>query len=111
MGRAYGLAQVLCLHSTYHRGLIGRHFIAAGPDQLRLQGVLVREPDNRWVKSSFSANGACVEVDRQPDVIRVRDSKDPEGAVLSFLPGEWNAFLCGARAGEFDLAHPPETGL
>jgi hypothetical protein len=60
----------------------------------------------RWVKSSLSfANGNCVEVGTLPDgMIGVRDSKNPEGPVLRFTPGEWNAFLAGALRGEFDQA-------
>jgi hypothetical protein len=32
----------------------------------------------------------------------VRDSKDPDGPVLTFNAREWEAFLAGAKAGEFD---------
>ncbi len=57
-----------------------------------------------WVKSSLSfSNGDCVEVANLPGGgIGVRDSKDPEGPVLRFTPGEWHAFIGGARNGEFD---------
>jgi len=57
-----------------------------------------------WIKSSFSyAQGSCVEVASLPDGgVGVRDSKDPSGPVLRFTPGEWYAFLGGARNGEFD---------
>ena len=57
-----------------------------------------------WIKSSFSfSNGNCVEVASLPDGrVGVRDSKDPSGPVLQFTPGEWHAFLGGARNGEFD---------
>jgi hypothetical protein len=34
--------------------------------------------------------------------IGLRNSRDPEGAVLRFTPDEWHAFLGGARNGEFD---------
>jgi hypothetical protein len=36
------------------------------------------------------------------DVIEVRDSKDRGGPVLRYTVGEWDAFLDGARNGEFD---------
>jgi Domain of unknown function (DUF397) len=57
-----------------------------------------------WIKSSLSfANGDCVEVANLPDGdIGVRDSKNSEGAILRFTPGEWHAFLGGVRNGEFD---------
>lgn len=57
-----------------------------------------------WVKSSLSfSTGNCVEVASLPGGgIGVRDSKHPEGPVLRFTPGEWEAFLDGARNGEFD---------
>lgn len=57
-----------------------------------------------WIKSSLSfSNGNCVEVASLPGGgVGVRDSKDPSGPVLQFTPGEWHAFLGGARNGEFD---------
>ena len=57
-----------------------------------------------WRKSSYSANGSCVEVARNlPGIIAVRDSKDPAGPALIFTPAEWDAFTAGVLAGEFDL--------
>jgi hypothetical protein len=57
-----------------------------------------------WVKSSLSfSNGACVEVANLSDgEVGVRHSKDPSGPVLRFNSAEWQAFLGGARLGEFD---------
>ena len=56
-----------------------------------------------WTKSSFSTNdGACVETAKDGGHMLMRDSKDPDGPRLSFLPGEWDAFLDGIRNGEFD---------
>jgi hypothetical protein len=56
----------------------------------------------RWRKSSFSGQGDCVEIAGLPGGgAAVRDSKDPDGAVLTFTAGEWAAFLAGAKAGEF----------
>ena len=57
-----------------------------------------------WRKSTYSANGSCVEVARNlPGIIAVRDSKDPAGPALVFTPAEWDAFTAGVLAGEFDL--------
>jgi hypothetical protein len=58
-----------------------------------------------WQKSTFSnMNGSCVEIARlQPDRIGVRDTKDNgAGPVLIFTGPEWNAFLSGAKDGQFD---------
>jgi hypothetical protein len=57
-----------------------------------------------WVKSSASAqNGNCVELASLHDGgVAVRDSKDPNGPVLRYTALEWEAFLAGAKAGEFD---------
>lgn len=56
-----------------------------------------------FTRSSYCGNGAaCVEV-AVSDGVLVRDSKDPDGPVLSFDAGEWSAFLAGCKAGEFDL--------
>ena len=57
-----------------------------------------------WVKSSLSfSNGNCVEVAALPGGgVGVRNSRDPHGPVLRFTPAEWQAFLGGARLGEFD---------
>ena len=60
--------------------------------------------DLNWVKSSFCpSNGTCVEVAKDGDGnLLMRDSKNPHGPKLSFTPAEWDAFLGGAKNGEFD---------
>jgi Domain of unknown function (DUF397) len=62
-----------------------------------------------WIKSSYSyANGNCVEVARLPDgQVGVRDSKNPQGAILRFTSAGWRAFLAGARRGEFGSPGKP----
>lgn len=57
-----------------------------------------------WIKARKSAGngGNCVELRRCDDVIEVRDSKDRRGPVLRFTSAELDAFLDGARHGEFD---------
>jgi hypothetical protein len=58
---------------------------------------------NVWTKAARSGNdGQCVEVRDRGDAIEVRDSKEPSGPVLHYTPAEWDAFLDGARKGEFD---------
>ncbi len=57
------------------------------------------------ISTRSGANGACVEAGPCScgDSIRVRDSKDREGPVLTFTHAEWDAFVAGAKLGEFDL--------
>jgi hypothetical protein len=55
-----------------------------------------------WRKASFCASGECVEVARQDDMIVMRDSKQPRGGVLRYSPEEWQSFVRGIKAGEFD---------
>jgi Domain of unknown function (DUF397) len=60
-----------------------------------------------WRKSSWSSGngGTCVEVARNlPGAVAVRDSKDPDGPMLTFTPDEWVAFTAGIKTGQFDLA-------
>lgn len=56
-----------------------------------------------WLKAQRSgANGQCVEIASTTGRIAMRDSKDPDGPILVYTPAEFNAFLEGARNGEFD---------
>lgn len=56
-----------------------------------------------WIKATASTTGGeCVEMRRADEAIEVRDSKDPQGPVLRFTPGEVAAWFDGARKGEFD---------
>jgi hypothetical protein len=56
-----------------------------------------------WRKAQLSTNdGACVEIASTVGKIALRDSKDPHGPMLVYTPAEWNAFLDGAKKGEFD---------
>jgi Domain of unknown function (DUF397) len=56
-------------------------------------------------KSSYSGSGNsnCVEVGFVISEVLLRDSKDPGGPVQRYTTGEWNAFVAGMKAGEFDL--------
>ena len=64
-----------------------------------------------WHRSSLSdGTESCVEVATVPGskegseyVIALRNSDDPDGPTLIFTPAEWDAFVAGVLAGEFDL--------
>jgi len=61
--------------------------------------------DAVWRKSSRSGGngGQCVEVaDNLPEMIAVRDSKNPDGPKLLFTPTQWKSFVSGVKSGEFD---------
>ncbi|WP_189054637.1 DUF397 domain-containing protein [Longimycelium tulufanense] len=58
-----------------------------------------------WHKScrSGSSGGACVEAAPHGGLTAVRDSKNPDGPILSFSPGAFSSFLHHIRAGRLDL--------
>ncbi len=67
-----------------------------------------KNTDMTWRKSSYSgANGNCVEFAvADDDLVAVRNSRFPDGAVLLFDRGALGSFLAAAKDGEFDdLAH------
>ncbi|MBQ1028104.1 DUF397 domain-containing protein [Micromonospora sp. C95] len=55
-----------------------------------------------WRTSSRSgSNGDCVEVAGFVGAVGVRDSKDRQGAELSFAATSWTRFVAATRAGRF----------
>jgi hypothetical protein len=71
-----------------------------------------------WHRSSLSdGTESCVEIATVPGskegseyVIALRNSDDPDGPALIFTPAEWDAFVAGVLAGEFDLEDADEAG-
>jgi hypothetical protein len=62
--------------------------------------------EEKWAKSFASEpnGGSCVEVNMgTAGLIGVRDTKLPASPVFVFDAGEWEAFLTGVKAGQFDL--------
>jgi Domain of unknown function (DUF397) len=56
-----------------------------------------------YQRSSFCAGGSCVEVAAlDSGHIAVRDGKAPDRPPHIFTPIEWDAFVAGVVAGEFD---------
>jgi hypothetical protein len=63
--------------------------------------------NDEWIKadrSNGSGGNNCVQVRRASATgqVFVRDSKQAAGPMLSFTPAEWEAFVAGVKAGEFD---------
>ncbi|BCJ54930.1 DUF397 domain-containing protein [Actinoplanes sp. NBRC 14428] len=56
----------------------------------------------QWRRSA-SSDESAVEVALLDDGVAVRDARRPDGDVLFFTPAEWDAFVGGAKDGEFDL--------
>jgi hypothetical protein len=73
--------------------------------EIEIKGLRVDLSRAVWRKSSASGPNCdnCVEVAFVGDAIAVRDSKNPTGPALIFTQGEWDAFVGGAKDGEFDL--------
>ncbi|MEU4692091.1 DUF397 domain-containing protein [Actinoplanes sp. NPDC023714] len=69
------------------------------------KGLLVDLDQAEWHKSTRSGPDSenCVEVAFVGEAIAVRDSKNPAGPALIFTTAEWDAFVGGAKDGEFDL--------
>ena len=58
-----------------------------------------REPN--WQRSC--GNATCVEVAELNGRVLVRDSKDPDGPMLSFDRAEWAAFTDAIKAGKLQV--------
>jgi hypothetical protein len=58
-----------------------------------------------WRRSSACEHTACVEVQVDWSTVRVRNSRHPD-LMVEFTFDEWEAFLRGARAGEFEHRRP-----
>lgn len=52
-----------------------------------------------WRKATRCASGACVEVRATAAGVQVRDSKQPDGPVLTFTGDEWADVVAGIKDG------------
>jgi hypothetical protein len=73
--------------------------------EITSKGIWVDLSQAEWRKSVRSGPNCdnCVEVAFVDGAVAVRDSKNQDGPVLIFTSDEWDAFVGGAKDGEFDL--------
>lgn len=65
--------------------------------------------DVTWLGAPDSDPNNRVEIAYLPEgAVAMRNSADPDGPVLRYTAAEWEAFVLGARDGEFDLQPPPD---
>jgi hypothetical protein len=64
--------------------------------------VSISKPRAVYATSSFCASGECVAVAQRDGLVLVRDAKHPRRPPLEFSREEWQAFILGVKAGEFD---------
>lgn len=55
-----------------------------------------------WVKSSFDNGGTALEVMRTESGVLIQDSQNRR-VVLALTVDEWERFVAGVKAGDFDL--------
>ncbi|ATL71949.1 DUF397 domain-containing protein [Nocardia terpenica] len=60
-------------------------------------------PEARWFKSTYSKDSThCVEIAFVGGSIALRNSNHPDEGALVFTAPEWDAFIAGAKDGEFN---------
>ncbi len=55
-----------------------------------------------WRRAQRCNAGNCIEVAASGDAIIVRDSKSPQGPMLTYGRGQWENFVEGIKLGAFD---------
>ncbi|WP_405488500.1 DUF397 domain-containing protein [Nocardia sp. NBC_00511] len=59
------------------------------------------DADAQWRRGDDTTDGVEIAFLTSGN-IGLRDSRNPTGPVLIFTPGEWEAFVAGAKDGEFN---------
>ncbi|GGM28332.1 DUF397 domain-containing protein [Dactylosporangium sucinum] len=57
----------------------------------------------QWRSAPGGSHGSRVEVAFVDDLIGLRNGADPDSPILVFTQAEWDAFVLGAKDGEFDV--------
>ena len=66
--------------------------------------------DRQWRRSGLCNGGNCLEIAMLGDLVKVRNSADQNGPVLSFGRDAWGAFLALIRCGGLEV-RPAAPGL
>ncbi|MFJ9867119.1 DUF397 domain-containing protein [Streptomyces sp. NPDC101165] len=62
----------------------------------------------RWQKSSYCSEGAsCIHISATPEAVRITESADPAGAILTTTPADFGALLAALKE-EPDSTSPIE---
>jgi Domain of unknown function (DUF397) len=56
-----------------------------------------------WRSAPGETSGSRVEVAFVDKLIGLRNGADPDSPILVFTQDEWDAFVAGAKDGEFDI--------
>lgn len=56
-----------------------------------------------WQRADGDPAEGAVEIAFVDELVGMRNSADPDGRILVFTQDEWDAFVAGARDGEFDI--------
>lgn len=64
----------------------------------------LRDPLHTWRRSSFCESAGCVHFIHYTDRVALADEA---GNTVSYTDEEWDAFIRGAKAGEFDRPRIP----
>lgn len=77
------------------------------------KGKRFKVTDTDFARSTDTTAGGswCVEVARKKQGVAVRDSKNRGDGILFFSNNEWQAFINGAKRGEFDPVGPVANRL
>ena len=70
----------------------------AGLQNGRGRSTVVNATEFEWRKPTGCETNACVETAEFGDHVYVRDSKEPDGPVLTFTREEWTAHVRGILA-------------
>ena len=54
----------------------------------------------KWIKSTYSSTGNCIEVACADFSVLVRDSQDQSGPMLEFTPTLWRGFVRRIRGNQ-----------